>query len=227
MNHKNVSAYVFFGLSALLAAAFVLTGIWAFGILAALALGFGLFRHLNAKSAPQPDDAQPVPLTKRKVGCAVPVFLAAALFLLCTPPMVLESGALWRYPFQRAVIGMYRNVKEPEWFPDFRKDVERDYHFRYLPGIMQGTGYYDVRFVTSPERAAAYLEQFTADAAETMPLAECSPDADTLRIDTAFFGENSRATVCILDTNRNENHPHSSAVIVDPDTGKIEFSKYG
>ncbi|MBP0967809.1 MAG: hypothetical protein J5722_09250 [Oscillospiraceae bacterium] len=223
---KGSSAYWFYDIAALLlAVGFFLTHVWSFLILAVMAMAFGL--SAASKVPKSAEDAEPEEPAKRKPGKKLLIFLGTALFLFLTPPITIRSGEEYQYPFQRRLIGLYRNVKEPEWFPEFLPDIRSDYCFEYLPSIMQGSGYYDVRFVTTPERAAEYLAQFSASAQETHPLPECDTEANVLRINTAFFGENSGAVVCIMDTNRYQNHPHSGAVIVDPDSGKIELSQYG
>ena len=84
--------------------------------------------------------------------------------LLCSiSPWVVHSEYKWQYPFQKAYIGLYQNIKEPEFFPDFMNDVRSGYEFDYLPSIMQGAGHYSVTFVTTPERAAEVAR--VADAA--------------------------------------------------------------
>jgi hypothetical protein len=54
------------------------------------------------------------------------------------------------------------------------------------------------------------------------------PENTNLYVDPSFnrfFSDN--AVVYMLTDNRDQNHPHSSAVIVDTGTGAVEFSKYG
>lgn len=153
------------------------------------------------------------------------------MFIFSTPPLGLSSRFLWQYPFQKSLVGMYSNVKEPEWFPDFREDVLGEYRFDYLPSIMQGTGHFSVRFRTSPRRAAEYAEIYSRQAKWTIafdnaiysePRDEC-PDFFS---DRDFWGDSS-AKVYILDGVADWNHPHSSAVIIDTNTGKIQLSQLG
>ena len=93
---------------------------------------------------------------------------------------------------------------------------------------MQGAGYYDIRFVSSPEFASRNASKYSVDIDEAniIPLAECDLDALVLRVDEDFFAGTS-AVVYVLNTNKDWNHPQSSAVIIDTDSGKIEFSQYG
>lgn len=161
------------------------------------------------------------------------------LFLLIDfsmPPLSMQSSAKWQYPFQRLYAGCYQNSKEPEWFPDFLDDIEGDYHFSYSPSVMQGTGWFTVRFQTSPERAVAYAAEFADGARYTIPVSEygdrytINAEKDevlSVQQDSDFWSGNSDAQIYVLDAVLNWNHPHSSAVIVDTKSGKIELSQYG
>ena len=161
------------------------------------------------------------------------------LFLLIDfsmPPLSMQSSAKWQYPFQRLYAGCYQNSKEPEWFPDFMQDIESDYHFSYSPSVMQGTGWFTVRFQTSPARAAEYEAEFADGARYTIPVGEygdwyvINAEKDeilSVQLDRDFWKDNTTAQIYVLDAVLNWNHPHSSAVIVDTATGQIQFSQYG
>lgn len=168
------------------------------------------------------------------------VMLLVVGFLFLMPPLGVSSEWAWQYPFQRAYIGLYQNVDEPEWLPDFMKDVESDYLFTYEPGLMQGTGHYSVEFVTTRERAAAYEQQFAPQAQYTIPLR--SLYSNTYRLPDSgkeitlywnkdfwagYWNSESSAQIYVLDADISPNHPHSSAVIIDKATGKVQFSRLG
>lgn len=216
--------------AALLALCFVLTLIWSFLILSVMSLITGLIgrtaapkTEAAAESTPEPH----VPLTKRKVGYAPLLFFGTAIFLFLTPPVALKSPFKQQYPFQSRFLSVYR-YGEPDWFPDFRKDVRSDYCFEFLPSIMQGTGFYTVHFVTTPDRAAEYTEQFSDAGAEAVSLPECLADFDSaVHVNEDFFPEPDAATVYVIDSNRNRNHPHSKTVTVDPGSGRVEITQYG
>lgn len=166
-------------------------------------------------------------------------------FMFSIPSIMISSSALWKYPFQSFYIGLYQNVKEPEWFPDFRKDVQSDYSFEYIPSIMQGTGHYSVCLVTSPETAAEYEKKFASQARYIIPFDEYSSregwytigeDKDdsgnnVLNVywDMDFWkkGEEPNAQIYVLDAVLNWNHPHSSAVIIDTESGRVQLSRLG
>lgn len=216
--------------AALLAVCFVLTLIWSFFILAFMAMMIGLIGRASAPKTAPGTESEPephVPLLKRKVGCVVPLFFGSAIFLFLTPPYVLKSPFMWQYPFQSRFLSLYR-YGEPDWFPDFRKDVRSDYCFEFLPSMMQGTGFYTVHFVTSPERAAEYAGQYADTGAETVPLPECLADFDSaVHVNADFFPDPDAATVYVISSNRNWNHPHSKTVTVDPVSGRVEITQYG
>ena len=188
--------------------------------------------------------------TKTKNKSSRPYFIAAAVLsvlpslyfaIFLMVPVVFSSGMVWKYPFQRAYIGLYQNVDEPDWFPNFLGDVRGDYLFTYMPSIMQGDGFYDVRFKTTPQKAQNYIYQFEPRAeyvfridngniGETVSgeLELKESETLTVRINREFWekcGPNTKAYV--LFDNFNWNHPHSAVVVVDPDSGKIQMSENG
>lgn len=166
-------------------------------------------------------------------------------FMFSIPSITISSSSLWKYPFQSFYIGLYRNVKEPAWFPDFRNDVQSGYSFEYIPSIMQGTGHYSVCFVTSSEIAAEYEKEFASQARYIIPLDEYSShegwytigedkdDSGNNVLDVYWnmdFWEKSgepNAQIYVLDAVLNWNHPHSSAVIIDTESGRVQLSQLG
>ena len=226
MKQKRYRFYLIAAL--LLTVCFVLTLIWSFLILAFIAAVIGLYGKITApKTEPESPPEPRVSLTKRKVGCASLLFFGTAVFLFLTPPIALESPFMWQYPFQSRFLSLYR-YGEPEWFPDFRKDVKSNYRFEFLPSIMQGTGFYTVHFVTMPERAAEYAKQYAEAGADAVPLPDCIADFDSaVRVNEDFFPEPDAATVYVIQSNRNFNHPHSKTVTVDPVSGRVEITQYG
>lgn len=227
---KQKKHSIFLIAAVLLTVCFVLTLIWSFLILAFMAMMTGLIGRAAAPETAAGAEREPeqhVPLTKRKAGCSVPLFIGTAVFLFLTPPIVLKSPFRWQYPFQRAFLSLYR-YGEPDWFPDFRKDVRSDYCFEFLPSIMQGTGFYTVHFTAAPERAEEYAAQYAEAGAEAVPLPDCLADFDSaVHVNADFFADPDAATVYVLSSNRNWNHPHSKTVTVDPVSGRIEITQYG
>lgn len=166
-------------------------------------------------------------------------------FMFSMPSLIILPSNVWQYPFQKFYTGLYHNVREPEWFPDFRDDVQSDYSFEYMPSIMQGTGHFSVCFVTSPEIAAEYERKFTSEAQYIIPLDEFTVrsfysvngnsenpwEDDVLDIywNMKFWkkGEEPNAHIFVLDAVLNYNHPHSSAVIIDAESGRIQLSRLG
>lgn len=204
---------------------FILTFAWKFLFAAIFCALFGLIGNALDHSRPKSQGIQ-----------RIIVMLLVLLIDFSMPPLSMQSSAKWQYRFQRLYAGCYHNSKEPEWFPDFLDDIESDYHFSYSPSVMQGTGWFTVRFQTSPERAAAYAAQFADGARYTIPVSEygdryiINAEKDEIlyvQLDTAFWKDDPDAQIYVLDAVLNWNHPHSSAVIVDTKSGKIEFSQYG
>jgi hypothetical protein len=235
MKQKNTASTLFSLAGLLLAVGFFLTQSWSFLILALMAVIMGLLSAGKYRNTQKPADsadgtAASKPVIKRKIGCAVPAFIGTAVFLFLTPPLSIRSTSEMQYPFENRFLSLYR-YGEPEWFPDFMPDVQSDYYFEFMPSILQGTGFYTVRFVTTPERAAEYAAEFAEKAVESVPLHACDQDEYALHVDIngEFFGDlpDESVTVYILKNNRNRNHPKSSSVTVDPVSGKIDLTQYG
>ena len=186
-------------------------------------------------------------LVKAALAGKVIISLVAMYIFLGTPPMTVNSSALWKYPFQRAYIGLYQNIKEPEWFPDFERDVKGEYELDYMPSILQGTGHYSVYFETDGETLKRYTDEFSAKAVYSFTFAEYSAaersayapaDSDEKRDnsigDISMFlgGRYSDCTsagvqVYVLETNMDFNHPHTSAVFIDKDNNAVFLSQLG
>ncbi|MCH5194668.1 MAG: hypothetical protein J1F11_11960 [Oscillospiraceae bacterium] len=166
-------------------------------------------------------------------------------FMFSMPTLTIRSRMIWQYPFQKFYTGLYQNVKEPDWFPDFRDDVQSDYYFEYIPSLMQGTGHYSVCFITSPETAAEYENKFASQAQYIIPFEEYAAASDRYTIgdekddsgnnaldvywEKIFWrnGAEPATQIYVLDAVLNFNHPHSSAVIIDRERGRIQLSRLG
>ncbi|MGN0692852.1 MAG: hypothetical protein ACI4K7_10930 [Oscillospiraceae bacterium] len=210
-------------LTALCLIGFILTASAQF-IIAALIIGIS--------SAVSFKSGKKAPPKKKDIVLKVISALIVLTIIFSMPPLGLSSRMLWQYPFQKSFVGMYRNMKEPRWFPDFRNDVIADYRFDYLPSIMQGTGHFSVRFVTSPECAAEYVEKFSSQAKwtlsyENVSFAAPQDEYPDIFADRDFWESSPNAAVYILDGVVDWNHPHSSAVIIDVQTGRIQLSQLG
>lgn len=237
--YKKISleVVVFFLFPALLEiTAFILTSDVRFLIAAIICFLVGIIRNTGEMSA-------------RRIASDIlgrSMALMIILFIMfCTPTLTIHSRLTWQYPFQKFYTGLYQNVREPEWFPDFRDDVRSDYSFDYMPSIMQGTGHYSVCFVTSPEIAAEYENKFASQARYIIPLDDFTARSGWYTIGDAkddsgnnvldiywnmdFWesGEEPTAQIYVLDAVLNFNHPHSSAVIVDRESGRIQLSRLG
>ena len=193
---------------------------------------------------------------KRRVSPWGVIGAVLLLILFLPAPLALRSTFVWRYPFQRAYLGLYRNIGVPDWFPEFREDIVSDYHMDYVASVMQGTGHFSVCFMTSPERAAELEAQFAEQAIYTDSLPDAGANASfcklrvpeeqyqafsavsedewdgntTIYADRDFFfhgGNAADAAVYILDAKCSMNHPASSAVIISSKTGAVQFSQFG
>ncbi len=181
--------------------------------------------------------------------------LLIALLLCCVPflcaPLAMHTTLMWRYPFQRALLGIYN--APAAWVPDFQRDVQSDFAFDYLAGVMQGTGHESIRFVTSPARAAEIEQQFAEKALyqSTLPSEKNGsfpeiPEQSRSAFPAAAGGWDGTADfwfdrdfwfadgtppadakVYYLDARGNWNHPGCSAAIVSSRSGRVEYAQYG
>lgn len=164
-------------------------------------------------------------------------------FLFQFPPFIVTHSP-WKYPVQKAYIDLYQNIKEPDYFPDFTDAVISDYTFSYMPSILQGAGHYCVSFITAPEQAQEYEKIYSGQAQYHFPMTELhghsyeldrenfksvSVIVSSLWEESSFeeYAGETHTNIYILSTNADWNHPHTSAVIVDSQSGRIEFSQLG
>ena len=231
----------------LMLAGFILTGAARFAVCMILLAVFCCIDRLRTGTG----SAKEKPLTKsdriKHLLCAL---LLCAVPFWCAP-LTLHTSQLWRWPFQRALLGVYNTPAA--WFPDFQRDVQSDFAFDYLPGMMQGTGHESVRFVTSPARAAEIEKQFAELALyqSTLPADQSGsfpeiPEQSRAAFPAAaggwdgtadfwfdrdfWFADGSApadAKVYYLDARGSWNHPGCSAVIVSSQSGRVEYVQYG
>ncbi len=186
-----------------------------------------------------------LPIAGKTLLAVADTFLLLGMcFLYLMPPFIFNSHSLWKYPLQKAYINLYQNIKEPDYFPDFADAVVSDYTFSYTPSIMQGAGNYCVSFVTTPEQAQEYEKIYSAQAQYDFPMTELhghsyeldsenfksiSVAVGSLWEESSFeeYASETNTNIYILSTNADWNHPHTSAVIVDSQSGRIEFSQLG
>jgi len=230
---KPSSALYVFLLTALISAVcFVLTAMYRYIVLliAALVLGFGgllLDRHLAKKGKN----------LKKSMNARIIVLIMCMIPVLAVPPLTVESRFRWQYPFQKYIINRYRNLREPDWFPEIDGDaVVSGYRFSYLPSIMQGTGHYSIAFNTTAEQMEQYAEEYGQKKNAVKMLGECrdaGPDArntDTpsLWLDPQIRQEApKKSSVFIIDAQYDFNHPHTSAIIMDMEHKRIQFLQLG
>lgn len=129
------------------------------------------------------------------------------------------------------------NIKEPDFFPDSFDNVQGDYRFSYMPSFGQATGHYSIEYTTTKENVQKFADTYSQQARYDISLEEYLSGAsyhvnnsdsydDILTVYTGKIWQsgNNSARIYVLDAVLNFNHPHSSAVIADPETGKIQFT---
>ena len=166
------------------------------------------------------------------------VLLLILLPNLLMSVLFIESHSLWRLPFQQGLINHYHNVKMPEdvlpSYSELKDHAESDYHFSYLASAMQGTGHFTVSFTADSGYAESLAAEFSGRCTDSFPLSDYSDSADLASTDPVIAtdydfwqGREDGAVVYLLDHSGNVNHPHSTAVIVDTQSGAVSFSRLG
>lgn len=194
-------------------------------------------------------------MSKSPMAVKIIFTVIVAVFGLGTAPTEIYSKSLWKYPFQKALISCYQNIREPDWFPDFYDDVKGEYEFDYIPSIMQGTGHYSVFFETDEQTRKSYEESFAQKAKFTFTIEEYQtgkiydghiPELDKEKeqnknVSLTFYmgshysdaaygkvkGEALDDTVYILSSNLDFNHPDTSAVVIDNDNNTVFLTQLG
>lgn len=179
-----------------------------------------------------------IPLKKR-ISDSVVITAMLVIPQLVVSVFAVESHSLWRLPYQNALINFYHNVKMPEDvlppYAELKSEVKSDYRFSYLGSVMQGTGHYTVSFTADTDYAKSVAAHFEDISADTFPLDGYSEPSDlaasdepVLAVDRDFWnGREQGAVVYLLSHSGNVNHPHSTAVIVNTQSGAVSFSRLG
>ncbi len=221
---------------------FLFTGVWKFLVLAVFCIVSAFIYLLVDKMKPTRTAKENV----ERVGKRVIGTVLVTGIVLVFPPLFVSSFGLWQYPMQSAFLNLYHNNREPEWFPEFSKDVERNFEFSYMPSVLQGNGWYSVCFETTKERAAEYEAEYASQAQFIIPVSDylnqivdlkaCAADGKVkdnavfeCYIDREFWddakNEESKAMIYVLSTNLDWNHASASVVIVDAETCKVQLSE--
>ena len=176
-----------------------------------------------------------------KAAACVIVLLVFAAF----PPLYVRSQALWKYPFQKTVIGLYQNITEPEWFPEFSRDVKGDFKFDYAPSVMQATGHYLVYFQTDEKTLDRYEQLYSEQAAYSFPMREyfdesiydghipeLKTEKNGFKKLTIYLTSGSPkgyddAQAYVLASDLDFNHPHTSAVIINKADSSVTLTQLG
>ena len=192
---------------------------------------------------------------QRKLPSNVFLTCLVVIFGLGTAPVYMYSNSLWKYPFQRIYIGCYRNIREPEWFPDFYDDVKGDFEFDYSASVMQGTGHYSVLYETDADGIKRVRDEFEGKAQYVFTVGEFSNgsiyDGRFSELDkekeeninaslTFYLGSRysdaaygkltddlKNDIVFILSSNLDFNHPKASAIVIDTDNNTVFLSQLG
>lgn len=230
-----------FAWAVLLAAAalFVLTGSSGAFLPAVIGCIWALTTGLKMKRSADESVQENI---KRIIIC----ILITAFSQLFAPFHVGALGA-WRYPIVKGYVKLYNTTRVPEWLPDRIPDGAEDYRLDYMPSIMQGSGHFSVRFkcggeelerwVSFGESKARYifrLADYAAASGYSWDDEETSAgtekglpelgDFDVIYDKGFWQGCEDGADVYIISANIDRNHPHAEAVIINKESGMVEFT---
>ena len=135
----------------------------------------------------------------------------------------------------------------PDWFPDKLPDDAENCRMDYLPTIMQGGGLFSVGFECGEGTAAEWESFGKENAVYIVPLSEYAkadgeffdpkgyevsaqnaeqndyPTLDVHYDKKLWQGSEDGAVIYVMYTNLNWNHPHTEAVIVSRNDGKVQL----
>lgn len=206
-------------------AALIFTGLFRFLILGIVSMILGIVGLIV------------FPKIKKTAGLwtgGTALFLVVAFVQLIFPPFGMHTESKWKYPAMKTLAALYKNQQEPDWFPEFIGDVESDFSFDYMPSIMQGNGWYDVRFVTTPEKAAEYETNIACYAVRSFSLEDYQNGSYEpfdnhgpleFRCDKDEFWktDSDYAVIYVIRVNNNVNHPHQEVLVIDKESGKVQM----
>ena len=165
------------------------------------------------------------------------VFSCSGLFIV----MGVDSYCIWRYPIQKAYLE-YLGYSIPECIPDCQNDIRGDYYFRYMPSYSGSSERCNLRFRTDPQTAEEYVKRYSEKALDTFSVnnekldichyyEEYDEDVFVSNLGLHFYEEfwkDCSASTKMYLLERNEEGTYGSTwkfmVLIDPETGKIEFS---
>lgn len=172
------------------------------------------------------------------------VMSAFLLFIGLWAPIMNQTHFSFRYPFQKAYIGIFNGDDTFDYFPSKLPHGVKDYRLDYLPAIMQGDGYTTMSFEASDDVIEQYMNEYSKGAIYTCTVADLgeslsiqinenganptNKNAD-VRMDKRFRAKCSDNAKVYIMYNSETSHrsPYTSAVVIDSEHNIIEFSKIG
>lgn len=166
------------------------------------------------------------------------------LFLSLWAPIMINTHFSFRYPFQKAYIGIFNGDDTFDYFPDKLPDGIKGYRMDFFPSIMQGDGYTTMSFEASDDVIEQYTNEYSKGAIYTCTVADLGESlsiqinenganitnkyADVL-MDKRFRAKCSDNAKVYIMYNSETSHrsSYTSAVVIDSEHNLIEFSKIG
>ncbi len=174
--------------------------------------------------------------------------LFSVLSQVFTAPLFTASTGAWRYPVIKKYVELYSTVGDISWLPDKMDSSVKDYKLSYAPTVMQGSGYFNVRFKCSSKEAAKWADYgnkhsksvfsgldldddwnyyVTDEITGQKVFADLGYDLDfsITQADRDFWqGHLDGAEIFVIYATTNSNHPHFDLVIVNKTEGMVQLS---
>ena len=183
---------------------------------------------------------------KNFIACIAEIVVMSAflLFIGLCAPIMYQTRFSFRYPFQKAYIGVFNGKDTFDYFPSKLPDGIKGYRLDFFPSILQGDGYTTISFEAYNDVIEQYMNEYSKDAIFTCSLADLG-ESLTVRINenganptnkVAYVRMNNKfrakcsnnAKVYIMYNNETSHRSsYTSAVVIDSEHNLIEFSKRG
>ncbi len=183
---------------------------------------------------------------QNSIACIAEILIMSAflLFIGLCAPIMNQTHFSFRYPFQKAYIGIFNGDDTFDYFPDKLPDGIKGYRMDFFPSIMQGDGYTTMSFEASDDVIEQYTNEYSKGAIYTCTVADLGESlsiqinenganitnkyADVL-MDKRFRAKCSDNAKVYIMYNSETSHrsSYTSAVVIDSEHNLIEFSKIG
>ncbi len=175
----------------------------------------------------------------------IAVTVATAMF-----PCSFKSSFSWRYIFQKEYAENRGNIGSTTFFPQSLPENATDFTTEFSPSLLGGSGHYSVAFCTDETTVSQYRNYAEQNAVFTCTLEEylgsengkymsreqydkllelsgSSSASLSIWADDIAKSDSEKVDVYVLSSNFDWNSPQTSAILINENSGRVEFSRLG